>query len=123
MATVIPYYTNWVKRWPDPAALATAEEEEVTKAWAGLGYYSRARRLQEVQTPFGAQYVTVLQAARHISDQLGGRVPRTAAELARLPGVGQYTAAAVASIAYQQPVGTVALFLKFGSAHSVTTVG
>ena len=76
-----------MSKWPTVSALAAAPLDAVQEAWSGLGYYSRARRLHE--------------AAGHVVTRLGGAMPRTAAALQQLPGVGRYTAAAVASIAYQ----------------------
>ena len=83
-AAVAPYFAKFTETWPDVQALAAAPEEEVMAAWAGLGYYSRARNL--------------VKAARAVAE-LGG-FPRTEAELRKLPGVGDYTAAAVAAIAF-----------------------
>jgi len=83
---VVPYYLRWMERFPDLTALAAADEDEVLGLWEGLGYYSRARNLH--------------RAVRVVRDRLGGRVPHEAAELLRLPGVGSYTAGAVASIAF-----------------------
>ncbi len=85
--TVVPAYERFLSRFPSLAALASASEEEVLAVWSGLGYYRRARLLW--------------QAARRV-DGSGG-LPRTAAELALLPGFGPYTAAAVASIAFGEP--------------------
>ncbi len=85
--TVTPYFTRFIARFPTVEALAEAEETEVLKAWEGLGYYSRARNL--------------LKAARLIAEK---GFPTTAEELVKLPGIGPYTAAAVASIAFHQPV-------------------
>jgi A/G-specific adenine glycosylase len=82
----IPYFVRWMERFPTVAELATAGEEEVLRLWEGLGYYSRARNLHT--------------AAREIVARFGGKVPGTAAELRTLPGVGGYTAGAVASIAF-----------------------
>lgn len=93
VATVISYYNKWMEKWPSTVALATATLEEVNQAWAGLGYYSRGRRLWE--------------AARSIETELNGVVPRSSGALLKLPGVGRYTAAAVASIAYGERVGLV----------------
>jgi len=93
VATVIEYYNKWMTLWPTIKALSEASLEDVNKAWSGLGYYSRARRLQE--------------GAVLIMTKLGGRMPSTAAELVKLPGVGRYTAAAVASIAYGEVGGLV----------------
>nr|XP_012631452.1 adenine DNA glycosylase isoform X8 [Microcebus murinus] len=89
VATVINYYTRWMQKWPTLQDLASASLEEVNQLWAGLGYYSRGRRLRE-----GAQKVV---------EELGGHMPRTAETLQRLlPGVGRYTAGAIASIAFGQ---------------------
>ncbi|MEE3331080.1 MAG: A/G-specific adenine glycosylase [Myxococcota bacterium] len=84
--TVIPYYERFLERFPDIEALATADEDDVFAEWAGLGYYSRARNLQK--------------AARTLSDEYGGVFPQTAEELRALPGIGPYTAGALASIAF-----------------------
>ncbi len=86
VATAIPYYERFVARFPDPAALAAASEEEVLAAWKGLGYYSRARNLR--------------RAAQEIVREHGGRVPSDFDALRALPGVGDYTAGAVRSIAF-----------------------
>jgi A/G-specific adenine glycosylase len=91
--TVIPYYKAWMERFPDVGALAAAEEHEVLRSWQGLGYYSRARNLHT--------------AARVVRERLGGEVPGTAYELRSLPGVGEYTAGAVASIAFGEVVPAV----------------
>src|SRR3954467_7640355 len=86
---VKPYFRTFLARWPDVAALAAADPEEVMKAWAGLGYYSRARNL--------------IACAAKVAGELGGRFPAGEAELRALPGVGPYTAAAIAAIAFDQP--------------------
>ncbi|MBS0285238.1 MAG: A/G-specific adenine glycosylase, partial [Proteobacteria bacterium] len=86
VATVGPRFAAWVARWPDIAGLAAADEAEVMAAWAGLGYYARARNL--------------VKAARAVADEHGGRLPDTEAALRALPGLGDYTAAAVAAIAF-----------------------
>ncbi|HXS95108.1 MAG TPA: A/G-specific adenine glycosylase [Candidatus Limnocylindrales bacterium] len=83
----IPYYERFLQRFPTVKVLASAEEEEVLTAWAGLGYYSRARN--------------VLRAAREIA--AAGAFPRDYAAIRALPGIGDYTAAAVASIAFGLP--------------------
>ncbi|NWJ10207.1 MUTYH glycosylase, partial [Crypturellus undulatus] len=94
VATVIDYYNRWMQKWPTLQALAAASLEEVNELWAGLGYYSRGRRLQE--------------AARKVVSELAGRMPRTAEDLQKLlPGVGRYTAGAIASISYGQATGVV----------------
>ncbi len=86
VAAVRPRFTAWVARWPDVASLAAADEAEVMAAWAGLGYYARARNL--------------VKAARAVAAEHGGRFPSTEAALRVLPGLGAYTAAAVAAIAF-----------------------
>jgi len=86
---VLPYYERFLARLPDVAALAAVEEEELLKLWEGLGYYSRARNLKK--------------AAQQVMAECGGQLPRTAAELKKLPGIGDYTAGAIASIACGQP--------------------
>ncbi|HEX6971810.1 MAG TPA: A/G-specific adenine glycosylase, partial [Limnochordia bacterium] len=91
--TAIPYFERFVRRFPDVHALAAAPEEEVLKLWEGLGYYSRARHLHA--------------AAREVVERHGGRLPRSPAELVRLPGIGRYTAGAIASIAYGEPAAAV----------------
>ena len=87
--TVIPYWERFLRRFPDVHALATADPDEVLGAWAGLGYYSRARNLQA--------------AARVIDQKHGGKLPDDAETLQTLPGIGRYTAGAVASIAFDRP--------------------
>ena len=89
VTTVIPYFQRWMKRYPTVEALARAQEPEVLKVWEGLGYYSRARNLVR-----GADYVVTAHA---------GRLPESVAELRRIPGIGRYTAGAIASIAFQKP--------------------
>jgi A/G-specific adenine glycosylase len=84
--TVGPYWQTFMARWPTVAALAAADRDAVLSAWAGLGYYARARNLHA--------------CARAVVELHGGAFPRTAAELRTLPGIGEYTAAAVAAIAF-----------------------
>lgn len=91
--TVIPYFERWLERFPDVEALAAADQADVLKAWEGLGYYRRARNLH------GAAVV--------VRDRFGGRVPATASDLRELPGVGAYTAGAVASIAFGEAAPAV----------------
>lgn len=86
VGTVIPYYEQFLGHFPTVEALASAELDAVLKAWEGLGYYARARNLHA--------------AAREVVEQNGGRIPDTWDELLRLPGIGQYTAGAIASIAF-----------------------
>lgn len=88
VAAVIPYYERFTARWPTVDALAAAEDSEVMTAWAGLGYYARARNL--------------LACARAVVRDHGGRFPVGEAALRALPGIGGYTAAAVAAIAQGQ---------------------
>ena len=90
---VKPYYARFLETCPTVAALATLEEEKLMKLWEGLGYYSRARNLQK--------------AARVVMEQYGGAMPRTYEELLKLPGIGEYTAGAIASIAYGERVPAV----------------
>ena len=90
---VKPYFEAFTSRWPTVADLAAAEDEAVMAAWAGLGYYSRARNL--------------LKAARKVVADFGGAFPSKEEELLTLPGVGPYTAAAIASIAFNQPAVVV----------------
>ena len=90
--TVIPYYQRFLKLFPDVYALASADDSALMKAWEGLGYYRRARNLKK--------------AAQEIAIR-GGEFPSTFEELKRLPGVGDYTAAAICSIAYGHPVAAV----------------
>ena len=89
IATVIPYYERWLARFPTIEALAAAPLDDVLKAWEGLGYYRRARHLHA--------------AAQQVMARHGGEVPDTLHDLLRLPGVGRYTAGAIASIAYGIP--------------------
>lgn len=86
---VIPYYRRFLDELPDVQALADVPEDRLMKLWEGLGYYSRARNLKK--------------AAQVIMDEYGGELPKTAEELHRLPGIGDYTAGAIASIAFGQP--------------------
>jgi A/G-specific adenine glycosylase len=92
VAAVGPNYARFLARWPSVLALAAAEEADVLAAWAGLGYYSRARNL--------------IACARAVAEA-GGRFPGTEAELRKLPGLGAYTAAAVAAIAFGQRAAVV----------------
>jgi A/G-specific adenine glycosylase len=88
-----PYFRAFVERWPDVNALAAASDEEVMAAWAGLGYYSRARNL--------------IACARAVADRHDGRFPDTAQDLAALPGIGAYTSAAIAALAFDEAVAVV----------------
>jgi A/G-specific adenine glycosylase len=91
--TVVERYQAFLCRFPDVHALAAARAQDVCEAWAGLGYYSRARNLHA--------------AARDIVTRYGGCLPETADELIKLPGIGKYTAGAIASIAFGEPVAAV----------------
>jgi A/G-specific adenine glycosylase len=91
--TVIPYYERFLARFPDIAALATADPGDVTALWAGLGYYSRARNLH--------------RAAQLVMERHAGRLPGDVDALRELPGVGRYTAGALASIAFDKPAPIV----------------
>ena len=93
VATVIPYFLGFIRRWPTVGALAAAPVDEVLAAWAGLGYYARARNLHKTAN---------IVAAEH-----GGVFPADQKTLLALPGIGPYTAAAVASIAFGQSVACV----------------
>lgn len=84
--TVIGYYQHWMERFPTVLDLSLASENEVLRLWEGLGYYSRARNLHK--------------AAKVVVEQLGGKVPASRAALEKLPGIGQYTAGAIASMAF-----------------------
>jgi len=88
VATVVPYFERFVARFPDFAALAAAPEDQVTALWSGLGYYARARNLR--------------RAAIAVVSEHGGALPSDEATLRGLPGVGPYTAAAVAAIAFDR---------------------
>jgi A/G-specific adenine glycosylase len=90
---VIPYYERWIKRWPDLKSLSESKEEDVIKAWEGLGYYARARSLHSI--------------ALELKDSGNFTLPKEIEDLKRLPGVGEYTACAVASIAYGKRVAAI----------------
>ncbi|RDC69906.1 A/G-specific adenine glycosylase [Rhodovulum sp. 12E13] len=89
VAAVIPYFHRFTALWPTVAHLAAAEDAAVMAEWAGLGYYARARNL--------------LKCARTVAAELGGAFPDTAEGLRALPGIGPYTAAAIAAIAFDRP--------------------
>jgi len=93
VATVIDRYREFMQRFPTVQALAAAEESEVLALWSGLGYYRRARML--------------LRGAQFVERELHGKMPQTAKELLSLPGVGAYTSAAIASIAFGECVAVV----------------
>jgi A/G-specific adenine glycosylase len=84
--TVKPYFLKFIDRWPNVSALAAASSDDVMKAWAGLGYYSRARNLKK--------------CADEVAGRAGGAFPATEAGLKALPGIGDYTAAAIGAIAF-----------------------
>lgn len=86
VATVLPYFAQFLRHYPTISDLARADEQQVLRLWQGLGYYSRARNL--------------LKAARSVVDHHGGKVPESVEALLSLPGVGRYTAGAIASIAH-----------------------
>ncbi|GAB5375135.1 MAG: A/G-specific adenine glycosylase [Acuticoccus sp.] len=92
VAAVVPYFEHFTARWPTVEALAAADEREVMTAWAGLGYYARARNL--------------IACARAVA-AAGARFPETAAGLRALPGIGAYTSAAIAAIAFGESVPVV----------------
>jgi A/G-specific adenine glycosylase len=93
VATVRPRFETWVARWPDFASLAGASDDDVMAAWAGLGYYARARNL--------------VACAKAVVAEHGGHFPNTEPELRKLPGIGDYTAAAIAAIAFGEPATVV----------------
>ena len=93
VVTVGPYFRAFLDRWPTVADLAAADLDEVLHAWAGLGYYARARNLHK--------------CARTVAADLGGVFPDTPEALRALPGIGPYTAAAIAAIAFDRPVAVV----------------
>jgi len=91
--TVVPYYERFLEAFPNVASLAAADEEDVLRLWAGLGYYARARNLH--------------RAAQTVVREHGGTLPRGAEALAELPGVGRYTVGALRSIAFKEPAAIV----------------
>jgi len=93
VATATPYFDRFVARFPSVEVLAQADLQSVLKAWEGLGYYSRARNLH--------------RAAQKVVAEFAGEIPGTHATLLELPGIGSYTAAAIASIAFGEPVPVV----------------
>ncbi|MCP3056249.1 A/G-specific adenine glycosylase [Aurantimonas marianensis] len=93
VATVKSYFARFVDRWPTVGAVAAAPETDILGEWAGLGYYARARNLHA--------------CAKTVTDDFDGCFPRTAAELRALPGIGEYTSAAIAAIAFDEPVAVV----------------
>ena len=93
MSRVVPYWTDWMERWPDARALAEAPKAEVITAWGRLGYPRRALRLQE--------------CARVVAEQYADKLPRTYDELTALPGIGDYTASAVLSFAFGERIAVI----------------
>lgn len=93
LATVLPYWTRWVARWPTLQAFAAATHEDVLAMWQGLGYYRRATNLH--------------RCAQNIVNDRAGEIPRTAAGLAELPGIGPYTAGAIASAVFRESAAIV----------------
>ncbi|MHC1729797.1 MAG: A/G-specific adenine glycosylase [Syntrophobacteraceae bacterium] len=86
VTTMLPYYSRWMKRFPDPASVAQASEDEILLHWEGLGYYARAKNIQK--------------AALLMVEEFGGELPRDFDSVRRLPGIGRYTAGAIMSFAY-----------------------
>ena len=93
VATVIPYYERFLKRFPSVESLAKAREQTLLESWSGLGYYRRARMMRA--------------AARKVVSEHSGAFPKSFEELRDLPGIGDYTAAALASIAFERPCAVV----------------
>ena len=93
VGAVIPYFERFMEELPDVSALAAVSEERLLKLWEGLGYYSRARNLQ--------------RAAKIVVSDFGGALPQSYHALLSLPGIGEYTAAAIASINFSEPVAAV----------------
>ncbi len=93
VATVRDYYLKFIRKWPSIEDLAKSDEDDVLTAWAGLGYYSRARNLKK--------------CANVVTAEHNGEFPRTADSLKKLPGIGDYTAASIAAIAFDQPVAVI----------------
>ncbi len=93
VATVKEYFLKFINKWPTVFDLAKSDQEDVLKAWAGLGYYSRARNLKKCADVVVADHQ--------------GKFPQTFDELKKLPGIGDYTASAIASIAFDQPVAVL----------------
>ena len=93
VATVIPYWNRFIEKYPDPPSLSSASQEEVLEMWAGLGYYSRCRNLHA--------------AARLIVTDHDGQFPRDPEQVRKLPGIGEYTTAAICSIAFDESLAVV----------------
>lgn len=92
VGAVIPYFTKFLDKWPTVQDLAAADQKEVMREWAGLGYYARARNLH---------------ACAKVIAERGGIFPSSQAELKKLPGIGDYTSAAIAAIAFNKPANVV----------------
>lgn len=108
IARVLPAWLDWMQRWPTPAALAAASPGDAVRAWGRLGYPRRALRLHE--------------CAVELTDRFGGQVPRSEAELRSLPGIGEYTAAAVACFAYGERTVVIDTNVRRVQARVVTGV-
>ncbi len=93
VATVIPYYHRWMEKFPRITDVVSASLQDILKLWEGLGYYTRAKNLYK-----GASYIV---------HELNGQFPQTRDALLKVPGIGEYTSAAIASIAYNQPCGVL----------------
>ena len=93
VTTVLDYYPRFLERFPDPKALAGAEEDLVLKTWEGLGYYSRARNL--------------MKGAKYVCENFGGELPSEPDLLLQIPGIGPYMSGAIASLAFDKPVPAV----------------
>ncbi|HLU80485.1 MAG TPA: hypothetical protein VK010_00280, partial [Flavobacteriaceae bacterium] len=89
----LPYYSKFIQNFPTVFDLANADENKVLKLWQGLGYYSRARNLHHT--------------AKYVAEELHGKFPDTYKKLLKLKGVGDYTASAIASICYEEPVAVL----------------
>lgn len=90
---MLPYYKRFIEKYPDIQSLSKAEDDDLTKIWQGLGYYNRVRNMKKCAIECMKQYQ--------------GNLPKTKAELKKLPGIGDYTAGAIASIAYDEKVSAV----------------
>lgn len=90
---VVPYFLKFLNKWPSVHDLAAADSEDVMQNWAGLGYYARARNLHK--------------CAKYVSETLGGKFPSSIEKLKELPGIGDYTSAAIAAIAFNKPANVV----------------